>query len=117
MGFKIIFQSGGDNMYAGQIIQYKINIFPFMKSSWLTEITHVNQPHYFVDEQRQGPYSMWHHQHRFEEIEGGVRVHDILSYRIPLGAIGRLLNKLFIHQEINRIFAHRKTVLTELFGK
>lgn len=117
MGFQIIFQSGGEKMYAGQVIQYKVNIFPLVKSSWLTEITHVQKPRFFVDEQRQGPYSMWHHQHHFEEIEGGTKMLDIISYSIPLGIIGRMMNHLFIHRQINRIFEHRKKVLSEFFSE
>lgn len=117
MGFEITYQSGGDKMYAGQLIKYNVNIFPFVKSSWLTEITHVKEPFYFVDEQRQGPYSLWHHQHRFTEVEGGIRMDDFLTYRIPFGILGRIMNKLFIHHEINRIFEYRKRVLVEHFGK
>lgn len=117
MGFQITFQSGGEKMYAGQLIKYKINIFPFVKSSWLTEITYVQKPYFFVDEQRQGPYSLWHHQHHFEEIEGGTKMLDIISYSIPLGIIGRMMNYLFIHQQINRIFEYRKKVLSQFFNE
>ena len=117
MGFQITFQSGGEKMYAGQLIKYKINIFPLIKSNWLTEITYVQKPHFFVDEQRQGPYTFWHHQHHFEEVEGGIRMKDIISYSIPLGIIGRMMNSLFIHQQINRIFEHRKRVLSQFFDK
>ena len=117
MKFQIIYKSGGDKMYAGQLIKYKINILPWLKSNWLTEITHVQKPYFFVDVQRYGPYSWWHHQHHFEEINGGICMKDIVSYRIPLGFIGRLMNVLFIHRQINRIFEHRKKVLSQLFEK
>ncbi len=116
MGFKIKFQSGGEKMYAGQLIEYKIKALPFYSTTWLTEITHVDRPRFFVDEQRKGPYTMWHHQHSFEEIEGGIKMSDTISYSIPLGILGQLMNYLFIHAEINRIFAHRRAVLTQLFG-
>ena len=115
MGFQILFQSGGEKMYAGQIIKYKINILPGIQSHWLTEITHVNKPNFFVDEQREGPYSLWNHQHHFKAVEGGIEMHDILSYSIPLGLIGSAVNYLFIQKKINRIFAYRQDVLTNMF--
>ena len=116
MDFRITYQSGGETMYPGKLIKYKIKIFPLFLSTWLTEITYVQKPNYFVDEQLQGPYTWWHHQHHFEEITGGVKMKDVVSYSIPLGIIGRLMNYLFIHREINRIFEHRKKVLSQLFG-
>src|SRR5690349_5123626 len=67
MNFKILHVSGGDKVYAGQIIRYKVRILPFYSTHWVTEITHVQEPYYFVDDQRFGPYTFWHHQHFFKE--------------------------------------------------
>lgn len=104
-------------MHAGQIIQYHITPFPMVKMSWVTEITHVEDKKRFVDEQRFGPYSFWHHQHIFEEKNGGVLMTDILHYRVPLGVVGKLINALFIQRKVKGIFEYRFRVLENKFGK
>ena len=115
MGFKIVYISGGDKTYAGQIIRYKVNILPGITVNWMTEITHVQEPVYFVDDQRFGPHALWHHQHRFREVPGGVEMTDEVNYAIPLGILGRLANWLFVGREVNRIFDHRFQVLEDYF--
>lgn len=115
MGFKIVYISGGDKTYSGQIIRYKVSILPGITVNWTTEITHVQEPVYFVDEQRFGPYALWHHQHHFREVPGGVEMTDEVNYAVPLGLLGRLANWLFVEREVNRIFDHRFRVLADYF--
>lgn len=116
MGFDIVYISGdGEKTYAGQIIRYKFQIIPGLKMNWVTEITHVNEPHYFVDEQRFGPYALWHHQHYFKEVPGGVEMTDEVNYAIPLGLLGRLANSIFVSREVNRIFDYRYKILEQYF--
>jgi ligand-binding SRPBCC domain-containing protein len=117
MGFKIQYISGGNKTYAGQIIKYKIQILPGITSSWTTEITHVKEPQYFIDEQRFGPYALWHHQHHFKEVPGGVEMTDEVNYAIPFGFLGRLAHWLFVGREVNRIFDYRFKKLEEFFKK
>jgi ligand-binding SRPBCC domain-containing protein len=102
-------------MYAGQIIIYKIKILPGIKLNWITEITHVDDGKFFVDEQRFGPYKFWHHQHLFKEVENGMEVKDVVHYAIPLGILGRLFNSLFIKARLNKIFSYRKEYLKKFF--
>jgi len=116
MRFNIL--SGGDGpMYQGMVIQYTVTPLLGIPMPWVTEITHVSDRKYFVDEQRFGPYSLWHHLHRFEEADGGVMMTDILHYRIPLGPVGKLMGKLFIDNKVNGIFEYRTKVLEQLFPK
>ncbi|MEC7262726.1 MAG: SRPBCC family protein [Bacteroidota bacterium] len=116
MGFDII--SGDDkNMYPGQIIQYKVNPLPLFSTKWVTEITHVKEGEYFVDEQRFGPYALWHHKHFLKEIPGGVEMEDVIDYKIPFGILGRLSQILFIKKQLKTIFEFRERKLNELFGK
>ncbi len=103
-------------MYAGMLITYKISPLLGIKMNWMTEITHVKEGEYFVDEQRFGPYALWHHQHHFKKIEGGVLMNDILNYAIPYGVIGRLSNGLFVGNQIKKIFGYREKAITEMFG-
>jgi len=113
--FKIL--SGADTeIYPGQIIQYKVSPFPFFTSIWVTEITHVKEDEYFVDEQRYGPYEFWHHKHFFKSIPGGVEIYDIVDFKVPFGWLGRKLTKGFIERELQQIFTYRNNKLTELFG-
>lgn len=117
MGFRILYSSGGERTYAGQLIRYKVNILPGISTNWVTEITHVNEPFYFVDEQRFGPYSLWHHQHHFRQVDDGVEMIDEVNYAIPLGPLGRLANALFVAKKVNAIFDHRYAILAEYFKK
>lgn len=115
MNFRIITPDLPDQTYAGQIISYTLTPLLGIRTGWTTEITHVQAPHFFVDEQRKGPYRLWHHQHHFRAVTGGTEMTDIVHYEIPLGGIGDLLNRLFIRKRVQEIFRHRKKVLDELF--
>jgi len=102
-------------MYPGMIITYKVSPVFGIKMNWMTEITHVKEGEYFVDEQRFGPYALWHHQHHFKVIEGGVLMTDILNYAIPYGIIGRFVNTVFVAKQIEKIFDYRKKAIIKLF--
>ena len=115
MNFKILSMSGGDKMYPGQIITYKVNVLPMVRMRWVTEISHVQEPEYFTDEQRFGPYSLWHHKHHFTDVDGGVLMTDEVDYALPLGLLGQFAHWLFVGREVNRIFDHRNKVLEAYF--
>ncbi|WP_339652457.1 SRPBCC family protein [uncultured Maribacter sp.] len=115
MGFHIL--SGSDRpMFPGQIIQYKVSPFPGYTTKWVTEITHVNEGNYFVDEQRFGPYALWHHKHFIKEIDEGVEMEDIIDYKIPFGILGQLAHPIIVRKQLIEIFKHREQKLNELFG-
>ncbi len=115
MGFKILYISGDQKMYAGQLIKYKVTVPPGMTIDWMTEITQVNEPFHFIDEQRLGPYSLWHHQHFFREVSGGVEMTDEVNYAIPFAVLGRLANWMFVEREVNAIFDYRYAILEKHF--
>jgi ligand-binding SRPBCC domain-containing protein len=116
MGFNIL--SGADRkMFAGQIIQYIVTPVLGIKTNWVTEITHVIDQEYFVDEQRFGPYALWHHKHFLKEVEGGVEMEDIVDYKIPFGILGRLVHPFLVKPKLNEIFDYREKKLKELFGQ
>jgi ligand-binding SRPBCC domain-containing protein len=116
MGF-IITNETADNMFQGQIITYKVSPLLGIKINWMTEITTVKQNEYFIDEQRFGPYSLWHHRHHFYEIDGGVKMIDEVNYKLPFGFIGSIAHALFIKKKLQSIFDYREKVLLEMFGK
>lgn len=103
-------------MYPGMIITYKVSPITGIKLNWMTEITHVAEGKYFVDEQRFGPYQFWHHQHHFKAIPGGTEMNDILTYGLPLGVFGRIANEIFVANKLQEIFSFRKRMISELFG-
>ncbi len=106
-----------NRMYAGMIVSYKVRPILNIPQTWITEITHVDEPFYFVDEQRFGPYKMWHHEHIITEIpDVGVEMQDIVTYMIPFGLLGRIANSLFVRKRVLEIFQYRKEVLNEMFG-
>jgi len=115
MRFDII--SGDDKkMFPGQIIEYILTPVFNIPFKWVTEITHVKQKKYFVDEQRFGPYSFWHHKHFIKEVEDGVIMEDIVHYKLPLGIIGRLAHRLFVRNKVEEIFSFRRKKLDSLFN-
>lgn len=117
MGFKIISEYHGEKMYPGQVIEYKVSPIFNIPLYWMTEITHVEELNYFIDVQRKGPYALWHHQHHFKEIEGGVEMTDIVHYKNPLGFVGGIANSLFVKKQLKNIFKYRFNKVEELLGK
>lgn len=110
------FEFGGDEpMYAGQVIGYRVAILPGVRVRWLTQITHVEPRRYFIDEQRVGPYRLWIHEHRFDPVDGGVRMRDHVIYALPLGPLGDLVHALFIRRRLEEIFDYRRRKAAELF--
>jgi ligand-binding SRPBCC domain-containing protein len=117
MGFNIISQHHGEKMYPGQLIEYKVSPLLGIPLYWMTEITHVQDKKYFVDEQRFGPYSLWHHQHHFKQTATGVEMTDIVHYKLPLGILGDIANALLVKQQLKNIFDFRYKKVEELFVK
>ena len=105
-----------EKMYPGMLIQYRVYPVLGIPNNWITEITHVNEPEFFVDEQRFGPYKFWHHQHIFIAINEGVLMKDIVSYALPLGFLGRLSNSFLVKKKISEIFVYRERILKNKFG-
>lgn len=116
MGFDITTKNIPDKMYVGMIISYRVSPLLGLKTTWVTEITHIIEKKYFVDEQRVGPYSLWHHQHIIEPTENGVLMTDIVSYQPPFGILGALANKLIIKNKLNEIFNFRTKAIEKRFG-
>ncbi|MCV6629686.1 MAG: SRPBCC family protein [Flavobacteriaceae bacterium] len=115
MGFKIT-SKPENHTYNGQIITYKIGLVPGITSSWVTEIKAVEEQAYFIDEQRFGPYKMWHHEHHFEALPNGhVRMRDKVSYKLPFGVLGHMVHALWIKKQLRKIFSFRYRKLEELF--
>jgi ligand-binding SRPBCC domain-containing protein len=115
MGFNIL--SGADKpMFPGQIIQYIVTPVLGIKTKWVTEITHVKDREYFVDEQRFGPYALWHHKHFIKAIEGGVEMEDIIDYKLPMGILGQLVHPFLVQPKLEEIFNYRTKKLEALFG-
>lgn len=117
MGFEVTSRHVPDQMYPGLIISYKVSPLFGIKTTWVTEITHIVDNDFFVDEQRAGPYKIWHHEHRLKSINGGVLMTDLITYQPPFGILGSIANSLFIEKKIKDIFAYRKRVLEEIFGE
>jgi ligand-binding SRPBCC domain-containing protein len=115
MNFEIV--AGGDVcMYEGQIIEYRVEFVRGLRSQWLTEIAHVREGSYFVDEQRVGPYRFWYHEHVFESWDAGVKMTDHIAYAIPFSFLGDTLNAVWINNRLSDIFEYRRQKIIELFG-
>lgn len=116
MGFHITSELLSTKMYPGMIISYKVKPILGIPLTWVTEITHVEEPNFFVDEQRKGPYKIWHHEHQIEETENGVLMTDLITYEPPFGILGAIANQLFIKKQLNEIFEYRRIILDKHFN-
>ena len=116
MGFEIL---GGDErmMYPGQIIKYIVTPVMGIPTQWVTEITHVKEGEYFVDEQRFGPYALWHHKHFIRPIKNGVEMEDIIDYKLPIGLLVQIAHTIIVKPKLKEIFGYRQKKLVELFGE
>lgn len=117
MGFDITSGNGHEKMYQGMIVSYIVRPMLNIPTTWVTEITHVKDKDYFVDEQRIGPYKLWHHQHIIIEQDGGVLMKDIVTYQPPFGILGTIANVLFIKKKLNQIFKYRFKIVEEKFNQ
>lgn len=104
-----------ERMYEGQIIRYRLRLPMGLRVSWFTRIAKVSEPHFFIDEQLQGPYQIWHHQHSFKEVDGGVLMTDVVHYKVSFWPIGPMVNALYVRKQVEQIFAARKAALEQIF--
>ena len=116
MGFDITSENLPDKMYQGMIISYKVSPLLGIKTTWVTEITQLEEGKYFVDEQRVGPYKIWHHQHFVEPTTNGTLMTDIVSYMPPFGFLGSMANSIVIKNKLEEIFDYRTKSLNQIFG-
>jgi len=115
-GMRFDIMTGGEGkMYPGHIISYRLSPIPGIRMTWVTEITHVEEGKFFVDEQRIGPYKMWHHEHHFKVVPDGIEMTDIVSYAIPLGILGKLAHFLYVGKKVKSIFEYRSEVIHKYF--
>ena len=117
MLFDITSEGLPEKMYPGMIITYEVSPLLNIKMKWVTEITQVVEKKFFIDEQRIGPYSLWHHQHFFEEKDEGVLMTDIVTYKPPFGLLGDIANSLFIEKQLEEIFQYRWDAMDKKFNK
>ena len=105
-----------EKMYEGQMIEYKVRPLFGIPMSWITEIKTVKENEFFVDEQRKGPYTIWHHEHHFKEVEGGVEMTDIVTYVVPLGILGKIAHPIIVKGKLEEIFKHRFEQVDKIFN-
>ena len=115
MGFDVLVELP-EKMYEGLMIEYIVRPLLGIPMKWITEIKYVHDKQFFVDEQRKGPYKIWHHEHHFKEVEGGVEMTDIVSYEIPIGILGRIAHPIIVKKKLEEIFDYRFKRVDELFG-
>lgn len=116
MNFEILDISGSEKMFNGQLIKYKVSPFPFVRVTWVTEINDIHPKTFFSDNQVKGPFSLWHHEHKFSEVNGGVEMEDHVNYSVPFWFIGRIVNTLAVRKQVQQIFEYRRVMVEKLFN-
>ena len=115
--FKVLSGSTGNEIYEGMIIDYNVSPLLGIPLHWQTEITRVQKPHLFIDVQVKGPYHTWQHQHRFHSVDAGTLMEDKVKYVLPFGIAGRWAHRLIVRKKVEDIFAYRRKIIGEMFGK
>ena len=115
MAFEIIGEPP-EKTYAGLLLEYRVKVPLLGWSTWLTEIKYVEEGVSFMDEQRVGPYKLWLHTHKLEDVDGGTRMTDNIRYLVPFGPIGLLANAVFVGRTLHSIFDYRRVKMEEIFG-
>jgi ligand-binding SRPBCC domain-containing protein len=116
LSFEILDEEDIEKMYPGKIIRYIIRPIGNIPIEWVTEIRHIQEPFYFIDEQRIGPYKFWHHEHRFKSIQSGTEMIDTVHYQMPFGVLGRAFHYFKVKKDLENIFFYRQTKLEQIFG-
>jgi ligand-binding SRPBCC domain-containing protein len=117
MGFDILTPDLPASIYQGMMIQYCVRPMLGIPMTWLTEITQVQEQRYFIDEQRIGPYRIWHHEHKFTpQADGSVLMEDLITYVLPFSPLGDVVHPFLVRPQLQRIFAYRKEVTSKLFS-
>ena len=115
MGF-IVKSEVPQKMYEGLMIAYTVKPLAGIPMNWVTEIKTVRDLEFFVDEQRVGPYKIWHHEHHFKAVDGGVEMTDIVTYVLPFGILGKLVHPWLVKPKLAQIFSYRFKKVDQLFG-
>jgi len=103
-------------MTEGARIEYRIR-WRGVPWHWLTEITAWEPPHRFVDEQLRGPYSLWRHEHIFQQVGGETHMTDRVQYALRWGPVGKLAHALVVRRDLESIFDYRRAVVSQAFGR
>lgn len=115
MGFEITSEFNREKMFSGMIVRYNVKPVFGLPIRWVTEITHVEEPYYFVDEQRFGPYKFWHHKHFLRETADGVEMTDVVHYALPFGPFGAMVHPILVRPKLEDIFRYRRKILAKIF--
>ena len=103
-----------EKMYNGLLIEYKVTIPLFGRWRWLTEIKHINEGVFFVDEQRAGPYKLWYHYHEVRSRGEQTEIIDRVTYQLPFWILGDLVNALIVQQQLKEVFDYREIAFKQL---
>ncbi len=116
LDFEVTSRNLPEKIHNGMLIKYRVSPILGIKLNWITEITEVKEPDFFIDEQQKGPYSHWFHKHILKEIPGGVLMTDIINYKPPLAFVGALANSIIVRSKLKGILEFRRKKLKEIFG-
>ena len=117
MGFDVVTPDLPNHIYPGMVIEYRVTPLPGLRMTWLTEITHVKEGESFVDEQRVGPYAIWHHEHHFRDLpDGRMEMEDRVTYVLPFGWLGNIVHPFLVRPQLEKIFAFREKAVKQMWG-
>jgi len=116
LGFEIITPDLVPQVREGMMIAYRVRPLLGLPMTWLSEITLVEPGVRFIDEQRVGPYAVWHHEHEFHDLgDGRIEMEDKATYVLPFAPLGDLAHAWLVQPQLERIFAYREKAVRQLF--
>jgi len=100
---------------AGAVLDFRLRWLG-LPLRWRAYVREYDPPYRFVDVQVRGPWARWEHRHLFLEEGGGTWVEDRVTYRLPLGPLGRAVHAALVHRQLRALWAYRQRRLGELLG-
>jgi len=105
----------GVALAAGAVLDFRV-VWLGLPLRWRTYIREFDPPYRFVDVQVRGPWARWEHRHQFLEADGGTRIEDRVTYRMPLGPLGHVLHAAIVHRQLRQAWAFRQARVAELLA-
>ena len=82
-----------------------------IKQKLTSKITQFNRPFHFRDEQVQGAFKRFAHDHYFEQKDGFILMIDVFEFQSPYGIVGKLFNLLILKNYMKRFLSERNNMI------
>lgn len=117
-GTKVVSVEAPEQVRQGDEVRLAVRQFPSpFVQRWRVRIERVDEPVAVVDVALDGPFPVWRHEHLLAVAgEGRTLLTDHITYELPLGALGRLADRLVVRRVLIRTFHARHARTRAILG-